>query len=1003
MRKYLMLLVIFYSQLAFAIPPSVYDYDIKHWTSADGLSSNSVRAVAQDARGYIWLGSLYGLNRFDGQQFDVFTTDRYPQLASNAITRLLTASDGKLWIGTKAGLSVLDPDTLAIERLPILSEVTSILEVSPGEIWVAADQLYSVVAGKVSQVEQIKSVVSQLVYAEPYLWVSSSTFLYQRDLNGAWQQFALPAELAQMPIYDLAWVDGSLLLASEIGLYRLEQDGQIRQQPLPDQSHVPVYRILQDSTGTIWLSAYRKLFYQAEQSSWQMVTANELGSSPWFSQAFEDKNQHIWLSSYSDGIFRASRSSLRRIVPEGNPVIRTLTLTPQGQLLLASQSELSVMTSDESSTTLVPLTALQDQTIHDLYWYDQNTLWLGGERGLYQYQLGKSTPEIIFPQLQGQAVKAILPAAQDGVWLGTLQGMFYAHDGQLDYPAFNADLESKQITALGQNPRQLVLGTSRGLYRWQAERLTRLGIGSALYNAYVLAIQVLPDDTLLVSTLDDGIFLQLPGQAWLQLHSGNGLLHGPAVSFYFHQQSGWIWVSTLKGIFRIKQASLATAAEQGFRLEEVLSPYERQMGTFSSRCCNGAGQAKVAYWQQQFWYPTLKGVVAVPEKLSHLRLPLLQPVISRLETPHLYVVSALQDRQVLAQDERNLTISYTALEFNRPDSLRFRYQLVGFDDKWHEVAERRQAVYTNLPPGNFVFKVQVKYQHQQWQDAAQTQVQLVIPRRFDETLLYRLLWLLLAICSLYGLFWLYRQNALLKQQQLERVVKQRTAELENSNQRLNELNEQLSQLTHRDSLTGLRNQRFMQEQLPKDVEHFQRNRQTLTQQGKAIALLVLKADNITPILERYGNSTIDALLQHIAALLVRETRGSDYVVRANGNRFVVVFRDIPVAQVAQYSKRLLEQISTSVFCAANGDKIAISVSAGYALYPLPLLGGQLLNWDISMRMAEFALQQLRQQNKHGAVACLAFAERLDAFEFEETVELEQQLNRLMAEELIWLS
>lgn len=1003
MRKYLMLLVIFYSQLAFAISPSVYDYDIKHWTSADGLSTNSIRAVAQDQRGYIWLGSLYGLNRFDGQQFDVFTTDLYPQLASNAITRLLTDQAGKLWIGTKAGLSVLDPNTLTIERLPILSEVTSILEVSPGEIWVAADQLYSVVAGKVTQVEQIKSVVGQLAYAEPYLWVSSSTFLYQRDLNGTWQQFALPAELAQMPIYDLAWVDGNLLLASESGLYRLEQDGQIHIQALPDGSHVPVYRILQDSIGTIWLSAYRKLFYLAKQSTWQLVTANELGSSPWFTHAFEDKDKNIWLSSYSDGVFRASRSSIRRIVPEGNPLIRTLTLTPQGQLLLASQSELSIMTGDGTFEPLVTLAALQDQTIHDLYWHDKNILWLAGERGLYQYELSNGAPESIFPQLQGQAVKAILPATEGGVWLGTLQGMFYTQDGQLAYPAFNAELESKQITALGQNPRQLVLGTSRGLYRWQAERLTRLGIGSALYNAYVLAIQVLPDDTLLVSTLDDGIFLQLPGQAWLQLHSGNGLLHGPAVSFYFHQQSGWIWVSTLKGIFRIKQTSLATAAEQGFRLEEVLSPYDRQMGTFSSRCCNGAGQAKVAYWQQQFWYPTLKGVVAVPEQLSHLRLPMLQPVITQLETPHQYVMAASQDRQVLAQDERNLTINYTALEFNRPDSLRFRYQLAGFDDKWHEVAERRQAVYTNLPPGNFVFKVQVKYQHQQWQEAAQAQVQLVIPRRFDETILYRLLWLLLAICSLYGLFWLYRQNALLKQEQLERVVKQRTAELENSNQRLNELNEQLSQLTHRDSLTGLRNQRFMQEQLPKDVEHFQRNRQTLTQQGKAIAVLVLKPDNISPVLERYGVNVIDALLQHIAALLVRETRGSDYVLRANGNRFVVVFRDIPIAQVAQYSKRLLEQISTSGFCAANGDKITISASAGYALYPLPLLGGQLLNWDISMRMAEFALQQLRQQNLNGAVACLAFAERLDAFEFEETVELEQQLNRLMSEGLIWLS
>lgn len=573
-----------------ASTPSVYDYDIKHWTSADGLSSNSVRAVTQDKLGYMWFGTLFGLNRFDGRQFEVFNTEQYPKLASNAITQLLTDSAGNIWIGTKSGLSVLDANTLQVERLPVYSEVTSLLEVYPGEIWVAADQLFSVNGGKVKRVEHIKAVVSQLAKTEDYLWVASSDVLYQRDVEGHWQEFNFPPELAQNPIYDLAWIDGSLQIASETGLYRLASDGHIRLQLLPDRTSAPVYKLLQDLSGATWISVYRKLFFQYKQQSWQTVTTAELGSAPWFSSIYQDKERNIWLSSFSDGIFLASQSQIRRLLPAADPIIRSVSLTPQGQLLFASQSDVGVLATSGEYQQLIADTQLQGQTVHDLFWPDDMHLWLGLERGLFQYSLKDASLTAPFPVLQGQVVRVVQPKYDGGVWIGTQQGLFQTNNSQLAAMPFNGELESRQITALSQNKSLLVFGTSRGAYRWQEQRLTRLGIGSALYNAYIMASLVLPDNTILVSTLDDGIFIQPPGQAWLHLHGANGLLHGPALSFYFHQQSGWLWVSTHKGIFRLWRDSLAEAASDGFRLEEILSPFDKQMGSVTSRCCNGAGQ-----------------------------------------------------------------------------------------------------------------------------------------------------------------------------------------------------------------------------------------------------------------------------------------------------------------------------------------------------------------------------------------------------------------------------
>ena len=163
MKKALLLFLLLCPLTLYAYnQPSVYDFDIKHWNSADGLSSNSVRSVSQDSQGFIWLATLYGLNRFDGVQFEHFTKESHRHLASNSVTRLLHDSQGYMWVGTKSGLSGFDPLTLQFERYQILSEVTAIIEVRPGEIWVAADHLFRIHNGHVSRVEQVLSQVSQL-------------------------------------------------------------------------------------------------------------------------------------------------------------------------------------------------------------------------------------------------------------------------------------------------------------------------------------------------------------------------------------------------------------------------------------------------------------------------------------------------------------------------------------------------------------------------------------------------------------------------------------------------------------------------------------------------------------------------------------------------------------------------------------------------------------------------------------------------------------------------
>jgi len=998
MKNTLLLLLLLCSCSAFSYnQQSVYDFDIKHWGSTEGLSSNSVRSVSQDAQGYIWLATQFGLNRFDGVQFEHFTKESHRQLASNVLTKLLNDSRGYMWVGTKAGLSGFDPLTLKFDRYQILAEVTAILEVRPGEIWVAADNLFRISNGKVSRVEQVRSQVSQLELVGNQVWVSSTEQLYRIDIDGNTSSFALPAELMQTPVYDLYQTESGLHIAGESGFYHLDESATVKKCQLPDHSNTAVYKLLRDSRGNSWISAHRKLFHRHPNQPWQHITGDELGSYPWFSDIFEDKDQNIWLASFSDGIYRASAGNIRRVLPkDADPIIRSVSVTPDNTLLIAGQSDVGEMQADGSYSGLITAESLGAATVYDIYWPQADVMWLALDKGVVQYRRGEVGLTPIFDALKGFTVRVLQPDNQGGVWLGGVMGLYRYQQGELTPFSKNDELESRNITVLQQQQQRLVFGTTRGLYQYEQQQLSRLGVGTALFNSYITAVQVLPDNTVLAATLDDGIFVLLPGQAqWLQLHAGNGLPHSPVVSLEFDAASDYIWVSSHKGIFRLRAADLAQLATGALVVEEILGPYDRQLGTVPGRCCNGAGHAKVALWQQQYWYPTLKGLVAVPADLNPALSRSASPVIKSVVGQQHYIVDSEQAKLVLELDDRNLSIQYSALEFVKPAALKFRYRLRGFDREWHEVGERREAVYTNLTPGSFVFQLQSRFDNEAWRDSQSVQLELVIPKRFDETLVYRALWLLLVLFCLYGLLWLLRRNTQHQQQQMARLVRQRTQELENSNLKLNELNEQLALLTHKDSLTGLRNRRFMFEQLPKDIEHFQRNRESMQQQGKCVALIHLDLDNFKQVNDQFGNSAGDSCIQQVAGILIRETRGSDYVVRFAGEEFVLVLRDIQLELVAQFCYRLNELIAKTVFSLPDGHRTRLTCSVGYAVYPLALLGGQLINWEISLQLAEMSLYQVKHAGKNG-VATIHFDQQVDAFEFEDSSHIEAQVERLLA-------
>ncbi len=979
----------------------MYDFDVKHWNSADGLSSNSVRSVSQDRQGYVWIGTLYGLNRFDGHHFTQFTTRNSRQLASNAINKLLLDDKGYLWIGTKAGLSGLDPQTLKFDRYPILAEVTAMVQVAPDELWVAAENLFRVKQGKVSRIQSIKEAVMQMEKAGESVWISTARSLYQLDMQGQMRQIPLPDALQQHPLYDLSWFENTLHLASESGYFQLNDQLQIVRSRLSGAHQSAVYKLFRDSSGNDWVSGYNKLYHRHAGQQWQQISADELGSSPWFSDIFEDRDHNIWMASFSEGLYRASPGKIRRVVGKGqqDPVVRSVRYSARlDSLLVATQTSVGILKADQEFIELIDHKALGQSTVFDFY-DKNNRLWLGTDHGVLLYDFDQQSISRPFKELATSAIRVVQPDTQSGLWFGGAGGLYHFDGKTLNAAPFNQDLESGFVTVIEVQGQDLLIGTTSGLYGYQQQKLNRIGLGTPLFGAYITSILTLPNQQLLVATLDDGLFVRTEQGHWLHFDSSNGLPLEPVISLWYASETDHVWASSLKGLFRFP-ATLNNDSSQQLDFEQILSPYDRQLGTVPGRCCNGAGHSKVAKWQDQLWYPSLKGLVAVPLQLTMAPDSVLKPLLQEVRGQKVYPLLPEQAQLVLETSDRNISIGYSALEFIRADALEFRYQLKGFDTQWQKVGARREAIYTNLPPGTFQFVVQVRYGTQSWSEEQQVLIDVVVPRLFTETLVYKGLWALLLVLALYGVAWLWRRNVLMQQQELSKLVRLRTAELESSNTRLYELNEQLSQLTHKDTLTGLRNRRFLFEQLPKDIEQYQHNREAMLQQGKCIALLHLDMDNFKSINDLYGNSAGDSILQQISGLLLRESRGADYVVRYAGEQFVLVLRDVEYTSVRDVAVQLNQVIAEHHFQVPDGRTVSLTCSVGYSCFPLELLGGQLISWEISLQLAEISLRKVKQSGRNGC-ATLGFDPQVDAFEFEDSGHVEAQIDKLLADGLAW--
>ena len=762
----------------------ISQYTANRWGTSDGLPQASVSSIAQTADGYIWLATEEGLVRFDGVRFTVFDSAN-SALTDNYITALRAGRDGALWIRTGESLyryaaGVMRPvcsgRSIGLSSSPMLEDRS-------GAIWSRAVgginvytakgecQYHAFDAGSFDAL-----VTSFLENADGSILIGTTRGL--RQFRGG-TMVALPGtDVPAMGVTALH-VDrgGSFWIGGAGVLLRRSRDGLKRFGEAEGIPRADVTVILQDNAGSVWFATSSggigRLVGDRVET---LTTANGLPEDR-VRAMFEDREGGLWVGTVASGAVRfrdGSATTFGRLQGVHTDVVRALMQDRAGRFFVGLEGGgLVVRAADGTFTTDPALERLRAASVRALYDEGDQGVLIGSNEGLFRFHGG------VLTMVPGQAclpspdIRSLLRDRQGRLWVGTLRGLARLDEsGCRVVRPVSADA-GHFITSVYQDVQGTVwvAAIAGGLSQVRGDTLVPYvwpGVTDTPHD--VRAITSAPGGSMWLSTA--ATVWRLRGDTAFPFARPNGLPSDKAFSI-LDDGRGTLWMTSNKGLRAAKIADLEAFADG--RLAVLPSRLFGVSDGMTSAECMLAGPGAARLASGTLWFATTAGVVRVdPAHLQYNALPppvLVEDVI--VDGRHMSVAGGL----TAPPGNGDLEIRYTALSFVNAHAVRFKYMLEGFDHEWQDVGARRTAYYTNLPPRRYVFKVMAANSDSVWNTEGASIAFYLLPH-FYQTGWFLGLVMVAFVGTALTAYQVQVRRARHRQRELVRLVEERTRDLQ---------------------------------------------------------------------------------------------------------------------------------------------------------------------------------------------------------------------------------
>jgi signal transduction histidine kinase/ligand-binding sensor domain-containing protein/CheY-like chemotaxis protein len=786
----------------------------------------------QDSRGYIWIATFDGLNRYDGYKMTVYRHDSEDpsSISSSFIKSIFQDKTGTIWVGTELGFSKFDPATeqfvnYAFDPTVLDKSVDEIYEDSRGRLWIGSwhgflyqfDRMTEDLIPTSSE-EKFERILDIIEDQEGVLWIGDTKGLTRFDPDANKFTFYKPVpdgDIMANRVNNIYIDEDGILWLATIGggLTRFdpetEQITSYRHNPEDPQSlsNDTVMSVREDAPGIFWVGTFGGGLnrFDSRTGKFSRHTPNSVLpdslSDSRIPALFKDEQGTLWIGTFGAGVDTYnplnSQFTLYQNIPDepqsiSHNEVWSVRQDQSGAIWIATLNGLDKLNPKTGTFTHYHHdpenpNSLNDNRIQALHIDDEGILWLGTYRGgLNRFdpateQFTHYTHDPDNPaSLSFNEIAGIAEDRFGNLWIATFGGGLnhfdrktekftpYLHDPENPY-----SLSSNLVLSVFLTPANVVwVGTKSGLSRFDNQTEQFINYLDHFQGQSVRMVHESEDGFLWVAA-SGGLKRFHPEKGIISAYTQKNGLASDNVYGILEDAQGNLWLSTTKGISKFNPNTEVIQnfySESGLQKKDFVrgSAYQTSEGQMFF---GGRDGLNVFYPEAIRINDYVPPVMITDFQLANKPVPIggdsvLQKSI--LET----------DQLVLSYLDNIFSFEFAALNYRAPEKNRYKYRMEGFEEQWNEVdSTRRFATYTNLDPGEYVFKVIASNNDGVWNEEGAS-INITITPPWWETVWFRGAMVVLIVGLVYGGFRYRVRNVERQKDQLEIQVAERTQELQ---------------------------------------------------------------------------------------------------------------------------------------------------------------------------------------------------------------------------------
>ncbi len=756
MKYYLIVILVLTSIFSFAQQYSFVNYSVE-----DGLAQTQVFVISSDSDGFLWIGTAGGVSRFDGKNFKNYSTES--GLVGNTVKNIANYNN-RTWIASQYGItSVYGKEITSWDLSSIASGngITSFTFDKNHNLWLAIRKngiykiplvknklkLENIIHYSLNKENEVKTI-----FCDKYgtIWAGGWSILTFFS-NGEWKS---NKRLIKDKVINCFTEDknGKLYFSTyKNGLFAYENGSFNSVKKTLNLGKIN--HIYFDTQNKLWISTNKGAFTKKNNLITHYSEKNGLINNQ-VKYITEDRENNIWIGTDGGGIARFASNELisysKKDGLSSNYILSIIEDGNKNKCFSTYGGGLNVYNEKTFKQINTTNSNLADNTIwSSIYNKEDSSCWYGTAGGLSIVKNNKITT---YTNEKWLASAKILALYNDDTinWIGTSKGISSLSKNkkvqQFKYPK---SFPAKNVRTIEKGfDNKIWVGTSKGVFIKNGDKFTPFRYNDRFQNKIVYAIKKIREDKILIGTANGLYSYDGKELVRIELHES---FSANNINFIGIENKNFIWIGTNYGIFELNLLDADNLIHH-YTTTNGLPSIETNLNAFYKDS------------KGFLWMGTSKGVVRFERK--HNNRKKIVPKVE-IEKVQLFLKNTnwskysknIDPKTKLPKDlsvnykKNYFTFFYNAIAFKQNKEIKYKVMLEGFDSDWSPAVTQDAITYTNLPYGNYTFKVKTATENNQWSKFASFDFEIRKPYYLTLWFFF-LIFLLLLIISI--LFWKWR-------------------------------------------------------------------------------------------------------------------------------------------------------------------------------------------------------------------------------------------------------